>query len=110
MNAEDSEPTVDSKLNSNPKPVAPFQGYYIFMDEISVSRSKPATRSDEIESRFKEVIEEARASGNRRVEEKEGGIGWAGESYEKWHRPRGYDKAFKQFTNEVQVNPEQCLR
>ena len=83
------------------------------LQEHEPSEKKKNTVHDDIDTKYAELIQgfmTNQALREEQEEEKEGGVGWQGEVYERWHRPRGYDKAFKRFSQAVQDNPDHCLR
>jgi len=83
-----------------------FPGYYLYICEEEVGESYDALGTDM--SKYQKYLDLQQAEEN--ADDSEEGVSWAGEAYEKQQLPRGFDKAFKRFTERVSAWPEQCVR
>ncbi|KAK9717259.1 hypothetical protein K7432_006346 [Basidiobolus ranarum] len=82
------------------KSIPAFPAQYLYIDEEVLEE---ADSKIDIAKYSKFLVQE-----DEDVDEDAGT--WQGEAYEKSWKPKGYDKAFKRFTEVVSENPEQCVR
>lgn len=78
----------------------------MYICEEEVGESYDALGTDM--SKYQKYLDLQQAEEN--ADDSEEGVSWAGEAYEKQQLPRGFDKAFKRFTERVSAWPEQCVR
>ncbi|KAI9284782.1 programmed cell death protein 2 [Umbelopsis sp. AD052] len=84
-----------------------FPGHYLYISEEEIAETFDSLGLDM--SKYQKYLDLQQQSEDA-VDDSEDGISWAGETYEKQDVPRGFDKAFKKFTERVGAWPEQCVR
>lgn len=83
-----------------------FPGHYLYICEEEASETYDSIGMDK--SKYQKYLDMHPSEED--VDDAEEGVSWAGEAYEKQQLPRGFDKAFKKFTERVSAWPEQCVR
>jgi pre-rRNA-processing protein TSR4 len=84
-----------------------FPGHYLYISEEEIGETYDSLGLDM--SKYQKYLDLQQQSEDA-VDDSEDGVSWAGETYEKQDVPRGFDKAFKKFTERVGAWPEQCVR
>ncbi|ORY03098.1 hypothetical protein K493DRAFT_334374 [Basidiobolus meristosporus CBS 931.73] len=97
----DTAPSASAESNAWFKSIPAFPAQYLYIDEEVLE--DPSAKID-LSKYSKYLVQEDLD------EEGEDAGTWQGETYEKSWKPKGYDKAFKRFTEVVSEYPEQCVR
>ncbi|KAI9597264.1 programmed cell death protein 2 [Syncephalis fuscata] len=106
--ALDSLPEIKLKNTKHewPTKLPAFKHYWIDIEEEFLEQHS----LDKLKEKYAKYME--LQSMEESIDDNHGheGTDWDPEPYEKSWKPKGFDKAFKKFTEIVQENPEQCIR
>lgn len=102
-------------------PPQPLPSLYIAVDEEGMEEEEEESSGssgkegnfqgiERYEDLAREALRQAAMYTEKGRQEEGEEEGWSGESYEKSSKPKGFDKAFRQFSDRVQAWPDQCLR